>query len=152
MSASSGENRVSPRRITAFLLVMIGLFVLFAGRLVYLQGILGNDYLHQAENNRTQLVSLPASRGVIYDRNGTGNKFSVLLARNMPSYNITITPASLPDDPAEVQAIYRTLSELTGVPIRVPGSRPSQECAPGRGIEDLVEEWIGLAPYYAVKI
>jgi penicillin-binding protein 2 len=146
MADKSSSNRVDPRRITFFLLLMITLFVIFSIRLVILQGIQGPDYLHQADNNRSQIISLPASRGVIYDRNDT------LLARNMPSYNITITPADLPDDEAEIQAIYRRISQLTGVPIRVPGSVSSQECAPGRGIEDLVNEWIGLAPYYAVKV
>lgn len=146
MTGAPESNRVNPRRITFFLALMILLFGVFAARLIYLQVIVGPEYLLKAENNRSQIVSLPASRGVIYDRNGT------LLARNMPSYNITITPAGLPDDDAEVQAIYRRLSLMTGVPIRVPGSVSSQECAPGRGIEDLVNEWVGLAPYHAVKI
>ena len=146
MNTPSTENRVSPQRIRLFLGAMVVLFVIFAARLFFLQVIMGKYYLALAELNRTQTISLPSSRGVIYDRNG------VILARNVPSYNITITPANLPDDPGEVQSIYRTLATLTGVPLTVAGSRPSQECAPGRGIQDLVNEWIELAPYYAVKI
>jgi penicillin-binding protein 2 len=146
MKTVSTDNRVTPQRIRIFLGAMIVLFAIFAARLFFLQVILGKYYLALAETNRIQVISLPSSRGVIYDRNG------VILARNVPSYNITITPADLPDDTGGVQTIYRTLSDLTGVPITVPGSRPSQECAPDRGIEDLVNEWIELAPYYAVKI
>jgi penicillin-binding protein 2 len=146
MRSSLGENRVSPGRIRFFIIAMIALFVIFAVRMFYMQIILGDYYVSLAEQNRIQTVYTPSSRGVIYDRN------RVILARNMPSYNITITPALLPDNPAEVEAIYRTLSTLTGVPITVPGSRSSAECAPGRGIADLVTEWIGLAPYHAVKI
>jgi penicillin-binding protein 2 len=146
MSTQPTANRVRPRRIVFFLGLMAILFAVFAARLVDLQIVRGAEYAQKAEYNRTQTESLPASRGVIYDRNDT------LLARNMPSYNITITPADLPDSEAEVQAIYTRLSALTGVPIRVPGSVRSQECAPGRGIQDLVEEWVGLAPYYPVKI
>ncbi len=146
MRASFSENRVSPGRIKFFLVAMVSLFAIFSLRLVYMQVILGEYYQSMAESNRTQLVHIPSSRGVIYDRNG------LLLARNMPAYNITITPALLPDSDAEIEAIYRSLSELTGVPIRVPGSHPSQECAPGRGIADLIDEWIELAPYNAVKI
>jgi len=146
MKSTFSENRVSPARIRFFLAAMVALFAVFTLRLFYMQVIMGDYYLGLAENNRMQHVHVPSSRGVVYDRN------SVLLARNMPAFNITITPALLPDSEAEVQAIYRTLSDLTGVPIRVPGSRPSEECAPGRGIEDLVTEWIELAPYYAVKI
>jgi penicillin-binding protein 2 len=146
MRTSLGENRVSPGRIRFFLTAMISLFAIFTLRLIYMQVILGGYYGTLAEGNRTQLVYIPSSRGVIYDRNG------LLLARNMPAYNITVTPADLPDSEAETEAVYRELSELTGVPIRVPGSVPSQECAPGRGIADLVDEWIELAPYNAVKI
>jgi penicillin-binding protein 2 len=146
MRTSSGENRVSPGRIRFFLTAMVVLFMVFTLRLFFLQVIQGDYFLALAEENRTQTVHIPSSRGVIYDRNG------VLLARNMPSYNITITPADLPVSEAEIQAIFQSLSTLTGVPIRVPGSRPSAECAPGRGIADLVDEWEDLAPYRAVKI
>ncbi len=143
---SEPENLITPRRILALLMVAVGIFALFAIRLFVLQIIQGPEYTALADENRLTKVVLPAGRGVIYDRNG------VLLARNLPSYNITITPADLPDSPAEVQAIYKRLSALTGVPITVPGSKPSAECAPGRGIQDLVEEWTGLAPYTAVKV
>jgi penicillin-binding protein 2 len=146
MKTPATDNRVSPQRISLFLAAMVVLFVIFAARMFFLQVVMGKYYLGQAETNRTKLISIPSSRGVIYDRNG------VILASNVPSYNITITPAQLPNDEAEVQAIYRKLSDLTGVPITVPGSHPSAECAPGRGIQDLVNEWIELAPYYAVKI
>ncbi len=146
MRSSFSENRVQPGRIRFFLIAMVFLFVIFSVRLFYLQAILGDYYYGLAETNRTQRAFVPSSRGVIYDRRG------VLLARNMPAYNITITPADLPDSEAEIDAVYRTLSQLTGVPIRVAGSVPSQECAPGRGIADLVDEWIELAPYSAVKI
>jgi penicillin-binding protein 2 len=139
-------NRVKPIRVWFFLISMIAIFGLFTARLVFYQVVEGKDALTASEDNRTSLISIPSSRGVIYDRNG------VLLARNVPVYNITITPALLPDDSAEVQSIYRKISSLTGVPIRVPGSRPSRQCATGRGIEDLVQEWIGLAPYQPVKV
>jgi penicillin-binding protein 2 len=146
MRTSLGENRVAPGKIRFFLVAMVSLFAIFTLRLIYMQVILGGYYGSLAETNRTQLVYIPSSRGVVYDRNG------LLLARNMPAYNITVTPADLPDSEAETEAVYRELSALTGVPIRVPGSVPSQECAPGRGIADLVDEWIELAPYNAVKV
>jgi penicillin-binding protein 2 len=146
MRTSTGENRVAPGRIRFFLTAMVSVFAVFIVRLFFLQVVQGEYYLALAEGNRMDWVYVPSSRGVIYDRNG------VLLARNMPAYNITITPAALPDSEAETQEVYRTVSELTGVPIRVPGSVPSAECAPGRGIADLVDEWIELAPYNAVKV
>jgi len=48
---------------------------------------------------------------LIYDRNG------FVLARNVPSYNVVITPANLPDDPGAEQNIFRLLSNLIGVPV-----------------------------------
>ena len=146
MAGQPGGNRVDPRRILLLGAVVALIYGIFSLRLFALQILRGSDYVAAADENRITRVVLPASRGVIYDRNG------VLLARNVPSFEITITPANLPDSLAEVQAIYSRLSALTGVPIVVPGSKPSAECAEGRGIQDLVEEWTGLAPYSAVKI
>ena len=54
----------------------------------------------------TQDVSVPAPRGIIYDRNG------YVLARNIASYTVVITPADLPDDEADIQNVYRELSAL----------------------------------------
>ena len=70
-----------------------------------------SDYQIRANDNRTQEISIPTQRGIIYDRNG------VVLARNVASYNITITPASLPTDPGSIQEVYRQLSALIGVPV-----------------------------------
>ena len=51
---------------------------------------MGQSYLAQADENRTTRVSDTTQRGIIYDRNG------IVLARNVASYNVTITPAYLP--------------------------------------------------------
>jgi penicillin-binding protein 2 len=61
----------------------------------------------QAVDNFQETLS--DSRGIIYDRNG------YILARNLASYNVVITPAGLPDDEADIQRIYREVSELTDV-------------------------------------
>ncbi len=92
---------------------------------------------------------MPAPRGIIYDRNGT------ILARNMASYSIVITPASLPDDDGDIQRIYRDLSALTGVPVNqgtVEDAKLLQACTPGPGITQLVDLGISNAPYDPVKI
>jgi penicillin-binding protein 2 len=126
-------------------------------RLLFLQTVTYEDYAEQAVENRLTRISEPAPRGVIYDRRG------VLLAQNLPSFTVTITPAFLPDDPdptddadpPQTQAIYRRLAELLKMPLVVPGSTPQQECLPGparRGIKDLVDEGAGFAPYNPVKI
>ncbi len=88
-------------------------------------------------------------RGIIYDRNGT------ILARNIASYSVVITPAALPDDDGDIQRIYRELSVLTGVPVNngtVDEAKLLQACTPGPGITQLVDLGISNAPYDPVKI
>ena len=104
------------------------------------------SYNAQAVENRTRLISDPAPRGVIYDRN------QVLLAANEPSFNIVVTPAYLPDDAAATDAIYRRLAELLKMPIEVPGSTPIERCREGRGIKDWVVEQTGIKPFSPVPV
>ena len=66
----------------------------------------------------TQEINQASLRGIIYDRNG------VILARNVASYNVVITPASLPqleslflkqDPPGAVQRIYSAAGNVAWV-------------------------------------
>ena len=123
--------------------------VIFASRLFKLQILDGIKYTLQANSNRTEIISLPPSRGIIYDRNG------IILARNIASYNITITPAYLPDDDGDIQQIYRDLSSLTGVPVShgtVEDAKLLAPCVPGPGILQFVGLGLSNAPFEPVKI
>src|SRR3989304_5210705 len=93
------------------LLVMAILWLVFVARLFNLQILQVETYSSLADDNRFDRISIPAARGVVYDTNGSQ------LVRNLASFNVYITPASLPDSVAETEAIYRTLSELTGGPL-----------------------------------
>jgi penicillin-binding protein 2 len=97
------------------LLVVYGLVVVVFGyfmwRLFSYQILNGSVYLAQAEENRITDISVPTTRGTITDRNG------FVLARNVPSYSITITPAYLPSDEGAIQEVYRQLSAIIGVPV-----------------------------------
>lgn len=129
------------------LLVTVG--VIFASRLFKLQILDGNNYVLQTDGNRTQNISIPPSRGIIYDRNG------IILARNIASYNIIITPANLPDDDGDIQRIYRDLSALTGIQVShgtVEDAKLLAPCVPGPGILQFVELGLSNAPYDPVKI
>ena len=93
------------------------------------------------------------ARGIVYDRNG------YVLARNIASYNLIITPANLPDDEADIERIYRDVSAITGVPVGGPVTDESLNnaknygpCVPGPGIADLVALGDSLAPYTPVEI
>src|SRR5438309_10520414 len=70
---------------------LVVMFCLVAGQLYRMQIIEGKSYNEQAKDNRERLVTKNASRGIIYDRNGSR------LVANNPSYSIAITPADLPD-------------------------------------------------------
>ena len=127
----------------------VGVLFLLVSRLVALQVVENKTWLDQAVENYTTSISMPAPRGIIYDRNG------YVLARNLASYNVVITPANLPDDNADIQNIYRELSALIQMPVNqgtVAEAKLFAPCVEGPGITQLVELGDSLAPYDPVKI
>jgi penicillin-binding protein 2 len=147
--------------------LVVLLFLFYAFRLFSLQVLDGGSYVAQAEENRTTRVSDPTQRGVIYDRNG------IVLARNVASYNVTITPAFLPGTlpffyndstdpvPGPIQEVYRRLSQLTGIPVSagaVNGEltdeavRLFKPCETALGIKEIVYIQDTTAPYDPVRI
>ncbi|MFN8414241.1 MAG: penicillin-binding transpeptidase domain-containing protein [Anaerolineales bacterium] len=147
------SSRFEAWRLTMIYLVIAAAFVGLLLRLLNLQVLQGSSWNIRAIDNYTNEVSVPASRGIIYDRNG------YILARNLASYNIVITPASLPDDESDIQRIYRELGALLDVPVGGPVTDESlaqaklfAACVPGPGIAELVALQDSLAPYSPVKI
>lgn len=133
--------------------VVYGVVALVLGsllfRLISLQVVQGTGWLDQAVENYTTTVSVAPARGIIYDRNG------FILAGNVASYSVVITPANLPDSEADIQNIYRDLSALIDVPATqgsIEDAKLVAECVPGPGITQLVALGESLAPYRPVKI
>lgn len=133
--------------------VIYGVVALVMGsllfRLLNLQVVQGIDWLDQAVENYTTTDSIPPARGIIYDRNG------YILAGNIASYSVVITPANLPDSDADIQNIYRDLAKLIDVPATqgtIEEAKLVGECVPGPGIEQLVALGESLAPYRPVKV
>jgi len=155
MSSSFGSRPVhfeTWRLTTIYLVVFLALGGLLF-KLINLQVFEGAVWSARAVDNYTHEVSLPAPRGIIYDRNG------YILARNLASYNIVITPASLPADDSDIQRIYRELSELIDIPVGGPVTDESlaeaklfAACVEGPGIAQLVALQDTLAPYSPVKV
>lgn len=146
MSSSNSTNSgISLVRVRATHLIIIGVLLAFLIRLFSLQILQGDEFRAQADDNRLLDVSIPAPRGVIYDRN------DFQLVANIPSFQVMITPALLPDSQAEIDAIYSRISDLTGVPIDQEGP-PAAPCVPGRGITQLVEEGLTNRPFDAWPI
>lgn len=150
MSSNTPDDfRTEAWRVWIFYLAVVLVFALLGFRLMNLQIFEGKNWLISAEDNYTREISIPTSRGIIYDRNG------IILARNVASYNVVITPAYLPDDLADIQHIYRELSEIIGVPVNqgtVEDAKLFASCVPGPGIAQLVELGDSLAPYRAVPV
>ncbi|HKI55443.1 MAG TPA: penicillin-binding transpeptidase domain-containing protein, partial [Anaerolineales bacterium] len=132
---------------------IVAVIVTIVFRLVNLQILSTETWMGQAVGNYTRAIRDPAPRGIIYDRNG------IVLARNIASYNVVITPADLPDDDADVQRIYREVSELIDVPAGGPVTDETLDfaklfsaCVPGPTIADMVALGASLAPFTPVKI
>jgi len=155
-------------RLLVVSVLVLALFVYYAFRLFDLQVVQGSTYVNQSEENRTTRISDPTQRGIIYDRNG------IVLARNVASYNVTVTPAFLPEvlpityeEPVagSVQEIYRRLSELLDMPVtagavmedgemvlpeeKVKVFKPSET---DLGIKEIVYIQDTTAPYDPVRI
>ncbi len=88
---SESERRGFARRTLAvFLLILLGVFVLFV-RLVQLQVLDYGRYVTRSDENRIQVQPLAPPRGLIYDRNGE------LLADNLPIFALAIVSERVDD-------------------------------------------------------
>lgn len=86
--------------VTAMVLVLL---LLLISRLVYLQIYQYDLYKTLSLNNQVRLLPITPARGVIYDRNG------VILADNIPSFNLELTPSRVKNIKETVEAIDRIL-------------------------------------------
>lgn len=147
--SSSLQNNLQFWRILAFAVAILLVFGIYIIRLFSLQVLEGTEWVAQAESNRTKTINIASARGVIYDRN------DVVLARNLPSYNVVITAAELPDDPGEVQRISRSLADLIDVPVNlgeISPENPYVPCISEHGITQIIEYGESATPYQPVKV
>lgn len=84
-------------------IIFISIVVL---RLFYLQVLNGTYYFEQSEYNSIRIETLQPVRGRILDRNG------VVLAENLPSYDLEIVPEDVKDKKKE----FTFLSSVIGIP------------------------------------
>ncbi|MEJ2484832.1 MAG: penicillin-binding transpeptidase domain-containing protein [Anaerolineales bacterium] len=149
-SNPQSQNTISKLRIYAFMIGFAGLMFFFAVRLFDLQILQGDQWIQEAEANRTEEVSLRTQRGVIYDRNG------IVLARNIASYDIAITPAAVPEDLGEQNRILRELSQYTEKPLSF-DDNPEEEdiliqCGDNLGITEMFDVGLTFDPFEPVLI
>lgn len=113
MVDSSFKNTQNETRLFTGRIILSGLLVVLClgvvvARLVFLQVYNSEHFRTLSEDNRVRVEPLPPMRGLIYDRNG------VLLADNVPSYSLQITPGKVEDVAATIEALGRIIpiSEL----------------------------------------
>ena len=102
---------VNPLRLRAGLIMCLIVFSLFIGRAAHLQILQGDEYRALAEGNRVRIDSIPALRGVIYDRNHR------TLAENSPTFRLIATPIDLPEKEEDRVALFSTLTAFVDAPI-----------------------------------
>lgn len=105
------ETALFNRRL---LVAGIGVAILMAiliSRMFYLQVINQAHFSTLSENNRVNLLPIPPTRGLIYDRNG------IVLAQNQPSFTLTLVPEHIPDLDATL-ARLQNLIQLTDADIK----------------------------------
>ncbi|MBS60883.1 MAG: penicillin-binding protein 2 [Anaerolineaceae bacterium] len=144
---------VTPWRVGTLYSLMAISIIAFTGQLLRLQVIQHEEFSALAIENRQARINAPAQRGVIYDRNG------IILAHNIPSYDVVITPAELPEDDLRLQEIYQRIATVTGAPINTPpldaGNASRNrigEDAPPPGITEVVFLQESIAPYESVVV
>jgi penicillin-binding protein 2 len=99
------ESRIFLERIVIGFGILVLLTLFLVARFFYLQIVQHDVYATLSDKNRIQVQPLPPVRGLIYDRNGE------LLADNIPSFNLTITPERVDD----LDATLAKLDALLGL-------------------------------------
>ena len=102
------EKRLSSWVGVFFGLVAVGVMVIFLGRLWQLQVLSGQENLEASTGNRIRIRTIPAPRGVIYDRNG------LVLATNVPGFRLVAEVIGLTNSRREELADY--VAGLLGLP------------------------------------
>ena len=85
-----------------FMAFIFCLFTVLLLRLLNMQVFKGSYYEGLARNNRIRIISIPAQRGQILDRN------LEVLADNRPAYNLMV----MPEDVSDVSSIAGRLAEI----------------------------------------
>jgi penicillin-binding protein 2 len=108
---SAIDGSVAPPRTMSRrrLLQMGGLtglgFAALTGRLVQMQLLEGEAHRSRADDNRLRVTTVPAQRGILFDRAG------IPIVRNRPAFSVAVVPADLPARP---ELLYRRLVKLVG--------------------------------------
>ena len=119
--ASDGLMSRSSLRIAVVGVLALAMFAIIFFRLWYLQVLSGEQYLTEADQNRTRDVRVEAPRGNIFDRNGellVDNRSSWQVRVDQREWNIALTKKRLLlkfQDP-DFEPLLKRLSKAVGEP------------------------------------
>jgi penicillin-binding protein 2 len=101
------DNQSGRGRLLFLMLAVVLVFLSLSGRILYLQTTRQEEFSREAVKRSNITRFTPATRGLIYDRNG------VPLVRNAPSYQIAIVPIRQVTYSEDQEAV----NPVTGLPI-----------------------------------
>jgi penicillin-binding protein 2 len=124
------EQRMFLNRAIAAGAVMLLLILALAVKLFQLQVLRHDHYAELSQGNRVRVEPVPPNRGLIVDRNG------VVLAENLPAFQLELTSEQVPDIDAalaglvslqliqeaeipDIKRLVRSRRSFEGVPIRL---------------------------------
>ena len=93
-------------RLSIALVCVMVCFGLLTLRFIWLQLITHHKHSLAAESNRIALVPVPASRGLILDRNG------IVIARNYSAYTLEVNPSLIESD---INTLLEELGEVIDI-------------------------------------
>lgn len=97
-SISAGSESNLALRRNVFLGVVLGVFLLFAGRLIQLQIVQGSQYRLQADAQGIKRMTIQPVRGALFDRNG------YIVVASEGSHNLYVTPNKIDEGSKAVLA------------------------------------------------
>jgi penicillin-binding protein 2 len=108
------------QRVTGVMICVLVAFTVLLLRLLYLQIVMGEEYLTLSLNNRIRLQSIDPPRGLIFDRNNQ------VLVENRPSFDVTITLK-------DARPVEKTISKLADY-LDVPSQELLQKLSSNKSI------------------
>lgn len=97
------ERKILEKKMQVFLVIVAAIFLILAGRLLYMQLLHNDKYSTLARENRMRLISIPAPRGEVFDRNG------IKIVGNQPVYAVSLINLGQEDTTAVVQRLATLL-------------------------------------------
>ena len=94
------KNETEKIVIISYIIAVV--FIFLALRLWQLQILQGNEYRRLSEANMLRIVTIPAPRGIIFDRNG------IPLVKNLPYFFASIIPDEF--DKSKIHILSKVLN------------------------------------------